>query len=147
MSTIPSRINLVTLGVEDLTRSTAFYLALGWAPSGPPSPEITFIHTAGPLLALFPFADLQEDIGLPKAPRAAGFGGITLAINVETEEAVAACLDDAVAHGATLLKAATKVHWGGVSGYFADPDGYPWEVAYNPFRPFDERGLLSAMPE
>lgn len=147
MNPIPSRINLVTLGVEDLARSVAFYTSLGWPLSGPASPEIAFIHTAGPLLALFPFSDLQDDIGLPRTPRGGGFGGITLAVNVETEEAVAACLDDAVAHGATLLKASTKVHWGGVSGYFADPDGYTWEVAFNPFLPFDERGLLSAMPE
>ncbi|GMU41771.1 MAG: hypothetical protein AMXMBFR23_26370 [Chloroflexota bacterium] len=147
MSTIPPRINLVTLGVGDLARSLAFYEALGWRASSASVPGVVaFVRTAGPVLGLFPYGELQADAGLQRAPRPDGFGGITLAVNVETEGAVAGCLAAAVAAGGTLLKAATRAEWGGVTGYFADPDGYPWEVAYNPGFPFDDRGLL-ALPE
>jgi uncharacterized protein len=144
---IPARVNLVTLGVSDLARSVAFYEALGWRRSSV-SVEgvVAFFRTAGPVLGLFPYADLLADIGLPDAPRPAGFGGVTLAINVETEAGVAKALDAALAAGATVLKPASRAEWGGTTGYFADPDGYAWEVAYNPGFPFDERGLL-ALPE
>jgi uncharacterized glyoxalase superfamily protein PhnB len=67
---------------------------------------------------------------------------VTLAINVETEEAVGAALDAAVAAGATLLKPPTRADWGGLSGYFADPDGHAWEVAHNPFFPIDAAGRI-----
>lgn len=123
------------------------YEALGWGASSASVPGVVaFVRTAGPVLGLFPYGELQADAGLQRAPRPDGFGGITLAVNVETEGAVAGCLAAAVAAGGTLLKAATRAEWGGVTGYFADPDGYPWEVAYNPGFPFDDRGLL-ALPE
>ena len=147
MNTIPPRINLITLGVADLERSIAFYEALGWRRSSVSVPGVVaFFRTAGPALGLFPYEDLQGDIGLPRAPRPAGFGGITLAVNVESADAVAAALAEAVVAGGTLVKAASRADWGGTTGYFADPDGYPWEVAHNPGFPFDERGLLD-LPE
>lgn len=138
---VPARINIVTLGVQDLERSSAFYAALGWRRSAASNEEIVWFATAGSVLGLFPFEQLAQDAAL--APeRASGFGGITLAINVPTEEEVQPALDAAAEAGGSILKPATRADWGGLSGYVADPDGYPWEVAWNPFLPLDDAGLL-----
>jgi catechol 2,3-dioxygenase-like lactoylglutathione lyase family enzyme len=140
--TIPARLGLVTLGVSDLSRSIAFYEALGWEKlSSSIEGSIAWFGTADTNIGLFPWDELAEDAHLPAGPRAA-FGGITLAINLETAAEVSAALDAAVAAGGTLLKAATVMEWGGTSGYFADPDGHPWEVAHNPGFPIDEDGRL-----
>lgn len=137
--TVPARVTLATLGVSDIARATAFYEALGWERSSSSNDQISFFKTVGGLLALFGYEALAEDAQLPASPRQP-FGGITLAINVETPEAVSAALDAAVAAGGSLLKGAERAEWGGTSGYFADPDGYPWEVAHNPFFPLDDEG-------
>src|SRR5271156_1810827 len=126
---LPARISVATLGVSDLARSTRFYLALGWELAPNSSSEISFFRTAGGVLALYPFYVLAKDAML-SASRAQGFGGVTLAINVERPEDVQPGLDVAKRAGATILKPAMKAEWGGVSGYFADPDGYPWEVVW-----------------
>lgn len=126
---LPARITVATLGVSDLARSTRFYLALGWELAPGSSSEISFFRTAGGVLALYPFDLLAKDATLPAA-RTQGFGGVTLAINVERPEDVQPGLDAAKAAGAKILKPATKAEWGGMSGYFADPDGYPWEVVW-----------------
>jgi uncharacterized protein len=126
---LPARISIATLGVSDLARSTKFYQALGWELAPNSSSEISFFRTAGGVLALYPFELLAKDARLPEM-RAQGFGGVTLAINVERPEDVQPALDAARDAGATILKPATTADWGGVSGYFADPDGYPWEVAW-----------------
>jgi catechol 2,3-dioxygenase-like lactoylglutathione lyase family enzyme len=128
---VPARINIVTLGVGDLDRSSSFYEALGWRRADSSNEEICWFQTGGAYLGLFPFAALAADAALP-AERRSGFAGVTLAINVESEDEVTRALDAAVAVGATLLKAAERAEWGGFSGYFADPDGYAWEVAFNP---------------
>jgi uncharacterized protein len=138
---LPARISIATLGVSNLTQSTRFYLALGWELAAGSSPEISFFLTAGGVLALYPFDLLAKDAMLPAA-RAQGFGGVTLAINVERPEDVQPALDAAKAAGAKILKPATKAEWGGVSGYFADPDGYPWEVAWGPNAKFKPDGSL-----
>lgn len=138
---VPSRINIVTLGVEDVAKSAAFYEALGWERSGASGDEITWFKTGGTVLGLYGFEALASDANLPAEPRAR-FGGITLAINVGTEGEVQPALDAAAAAGGTILKPATKADWGGVSGYFSDPDGHPWEVAWNPFFPLDADGNL-----
>ena len=101
----------------------------------------SWFGTADSTIGLFPWDELAHDANLPPEPRAP-FGGITLAINVESPEAVTAGLDAAVAAGGTLLKPATLADWGGTSGYFADPDGHPWEVAHNPGFPIDEDGRV-----
>jgi uncharacterized protein len=139
---VPARISLVTLGVSDLGRSIEFYEALGWEKS-PASidGEIAWFKTAGTVLGLFGRTALAEDAALPPG-EPQPYQGFTLAINVEEHEHVAAMLDAAVAAGATLLKPATKADWGGTSGYFADPDGHPWEIACNPSFPIGEDGLL-----
>jgi uncharacterized protein len=139
--TLPARISIATLGVSDLARSTKFYLALGWSLAEGSSAEISFFRTAGGVLALYPFDLLAKDAMLP-ALRAQGFGGVTLAINVERAEDVQPGLDVAKQAGATILKPATKAEWGGVSGYFADPDGYPWEVVWAPRTKFKPDGSI-----
>jgi catechol 2,3-dioxygenase-like lactoylglutathione lyase family enzyme len=138
---LPARISIATLGVSDLARSTQFYLALGWELTADSSNQISFFRTAGGVLALYPFDLLAKDAMLPAA-RSRGFGGITLAINVERPDDVQPGLDTAKEAGATILKPATKADWGGVSGYFADPDGYPWEVAWAPRSKFKPDGSL-----
>ena len=138
---IPARLGIVTLGVADLPRSVAFYAALGWERCTSSSEAIAWFRTADSHIGLFPWHELAEDARLPPEPRAR-FGGITLAINVESPEAVGEALEAAVAAGATLLKPAIPTDWGGTSGYFADPDGHPWEVAHNPFFPIDEDGRV-----
>lgn len=139
--TIPARLGIVTLGVDDLPRAVAFYAALGWERCSSSSEAIAWFRTADTHLGLFPRHELADDARLPAEPRGA-FGGITLAINVDSADAVGPALDAAVAAGATLLKPATETDWGGTSGYFADPDGHPWEVAHNPFFPIDAEGRL-----
>jgi len=143
--TIPARISLVTLGVTDLARSTAFYQALGWRRSSASSDEISFFATADSVLGLYPFDALAADANAAAGARPQP-GTSTLAINVESEAEVERLLAEAVRVGATLAKAAVKADWGGYSGYFADPDGHLWEIAHNPWFPLDEHGSV-VLPE
>ncbi|PXX97368.1 VOC family protein [Halomonas sp. LBP4] len=125
------RISMITLGVSDLARSIRFYEeGLGWPRMESP-PEVAFFTLNGTWLALFGRESLAEDAGVPA--EGSGFAGFSLAHNLGTEAEVDALMTEAVAAGATLVKPAGKVFWGGYSGYFADPDGYLWEVAHNPF--------------
>ncbi|MCH4565142.1 VOC family protein [Halomonas sp. EGI 63088] len=125
------RISMITLGVSDLARSIRFYEeGLGWPRMESP-PEVAFFTLNGTWLALFGRESLAEDAGVPA--EGSGFAGFSLAHNLGTEAEVDALMAEAVAAGATLVKPAGKVFWGGYSGYFADPDGYLWEVAHNPF--------------
>ncbi|HZQ34698.1 MAG TPA: VOC family protein [Dehalococcoidia bacterium] len=134
------RISIVTLGVADLQRSIRFYeRGLGWTRSAAGSDRIAFFPMHGAVLALYPRHLLAEDANLVNG---AGFGGITLAHNVGSKAAVDAILTEAVAAGATLIKLPRAAEWGGYSGYFADPDGHPWEIAWNPHFPLAEDGSL-----
>lgn len=128
---VPARISIVTLGVTDLARSAAFYEALGWERTSSSDDTICWFRTADSYLGLFGYGSLAEDANLPVTPRAP-FGGVTLAISVGSEDAVTAALEEAARAGGTILKPAQRAEWGGFSGYFADPDGHPWEVAFNP---------------
>lgn len=139
--TIPARLGIVTLGVGDLARSIAFYEYLGWERCASSSDAIAWFRTADTNIGLFSWHELAEDAQLPAEPRAR-FGGITLAINVDRAEDVAPALEAAVAAGGTLLKPATVLDWGGTSGYFADPDGHPWEIAHNPDFPIGPDGRV-----
>lgn len=138
------RISLVTLGVADVARSRRFYEALGWKASSASVESTTFFQLGGMALVLFGKAALAEDACLP--PEGTGFGGITLAQNVHSPEAVDALLIEAERAGARILKPGQKVFWGGYCGYFADPDGYPWEVAWNPGFKIEADGSLR-LPE
>lgn len=129
-------ISFVTLGVHNLPRATGFYEALGLQRHPRSNPHITFFDMSGQLLGLFSHDALAEDACVP-----AGAGmTTTLAQNVNTPSAVGTLLDAAVAAGGTLLRAPSEPPWGGLRGYFADPDGHVWEVAYNPGITIDENG-------
>jgi uncharacterized protein len=137
------RISIITLGVSDFGRSLRFYRdGLGWPTGATEGSEIAFFNTAGTRFAIYPLENLIEDIspGWPKAR--SGFGGITLAHNVRAREEVAAVLAQAEAAGAVILKPAQDAFWGGHSGYFADPDGYCWEVVFAPQFQFAADGSL-----
>jgi hypothetical protein len=138
------RLNIITLGVQDLAKAIRFYRdGLGWPLSSASVGDFAlFKLTTGTALALYPRKLLAEDAKLKDN---GGFSGITLAQNVATREEVDAVLSDAVKAGGSLLKAAREAEWGGYSGYFADPDGHPWEVAWNPF--FELRGGNLALPD
>ena len=140
--TVPARLSIVTLGVADLTRARRFYEALGWDVTAGSSDEIVWFKTADSLLGLYPRAELASDAGFDD-PGTDGFGGIMLGLNVETEELVDSVLAEAVSAGARLIAAPTKAEWGGYRGYFADPDGHPWEVLYHPYMTFEPDGSLS----
>ena len=138
-------ISLITLGVSDLERALRFYRdGLHWPVSSASGGDIAFFRTGGVALALYPRPLLAADAHL--AADGSGFGGIALAHNVPSKEAVDRVLAEAVAAGATLLKPAEQAEWGGYSGYFADPDGYPWEVAWNPGFPLTADGRVT-LPE
>jgi len=139
--TIPARISIVTLGVEDVARSAAFYEALGWGRASSSMDEIVWFRTADSWLGIFGRADLAADANLPSDAARDAFGGITLAINVESVEAVDAALAEAVAAGGSLLKPGTELPFG-YGGYFADPDGHPWEVCYNASFPIGPDGRI-----
>jgi uncharacterized protein len=124
------RISMLTLGVRDLEASVRFYeQGLGFPRMESP-PEVAFFTLNGSWLALYGRESLAEDAGVPSG--GTGFSGFAIAHNVESEQAVDDALSQAVEAGARLVKPAQKAPWGGYSGYFADPDGYLWEVAHNP---------------
>lgn len=127
------KISIVTLGVEDLERATRFYSeGLGLPKYEFEGGNISFFSLEGTWLALYPRDELAKDIGLAISSPG-GFSGITLAHNVASKSEVDAVLDQAVSAGAKLIKPARDVFWGGYSGYFQDPEGHYWEVAYNPY--------------
>ena len=122
------KLNIVTLGVEDLERSLKFYRdGLGWKPSSISNENIAFFSMGGVVLALYPREKLAEDVKTNSGGN--GFSGITLAYNTKAEAEVDQVLEKVENLGATIVKKAEKVFWGGYSGYFADFDGHLWEVA------------------
>ena len=140
------RLTMVTLGVRDLARARNFYeQGLGWTLGDGVEGQVAFYQLGGMLLGLYGLEPLAEDAQTALADLKPGqnIGGITLAYNVADKAAVDATLEEAVAAGATLLKPAEEVFWGGYSGYFADPDGHPWEVAYNPFWTLNDDGSVT----
>ena len=128
-----AKISLITLGVTDLQRSLAFYRdGLGLPTHGYKDGDgIAFFAMEGTWLSLFPNEELAADVTVSAA--GSGFIGITLAHNVASKEEVDSAMALAAAAGARLVKTPQTTAWGGYSGYFADPDGYLWEAAYNPF--------------
>ena len=123
------RLSLVTLGVGDLARAEAFYSALGWQ-RGNEHDDVVFFQCGGLVVALWDRALLAEDSAVTDG---GGWGGVTLALNVQSPAEVDAVLDEARAAGATIGRGGAETEWGGYSGIFLDPDGHPWEVAHNPF--------------
>jgi catechol 2,3-dioxygenase-like lactoylglutathione lyase family enzyme len=137
---VEPRLNFVTLGVADIARARAFYDKLGFRASSASNPHVAFYDAGGVVLALFGRSALAEDAKVEDS--APGFSGVAVAHNVRSEADVDGVLAEAVAAGAKLVKAGQKAFWGGYSGYFADPDGHLWEVAFNPFFPLDDAGRV-----
>lgn len=139
-----ARLSFVTLGVSDVGKARAFYEALGFRPSSASQDGVAFFDAGGVVLSLFGREALADDAGVVATK--SGFSGISLAHNVSSETEVDKAISEAVAAGATLLKPGQKAFWGGYSGYFSDPDGHLWEVAFNPFMPLDADGRVT-LPE
>jgi hypothetical protein len=126
-------LSLITLGVRDLKVSRRFYVeTLGWQPMAEPE-GVVFFDIGGLVLALFPHTELAKDIDLPvgQGPNER-YHGFTLALNRNSEAEVDALFAELRGKNVTILKEPHRVFWGGYSGYFSDPDGHAWEVAYNP---------------
>lgn len=138
---IPSRVSIVTLGVRDVTRSVAFYAAIGWERCISSMDEIAWFRTADTYIGIFAWDELAADANL-SSPTRVSFGGKTLAINIETPGAVDDALAEAVAAGGSILKPGTDLPFG-YGGYFADPDGHPWEVCYHPGFPIGPDGRIT----
>ncbi|MBI5841760.1 MAG: VOC family protein [Chloroflexi bacterium] len=133
-------LHIITLGVRDFEKSKKFYAeTLGWKPSRLQE-DIAFFQAGSVVLAIYPREKLAEDALV--SPKGSGFSGITLAYNARSESEVDEIVKDLKSKGVKIIKEPQKVFWGGYSSYFADPDDYRWEVAYNPFFPFDESGNL-----
>lgn len=139
------RISMITLGVADLDRAAGFYNAMGWRMADESQEGIVFFQLPGMLLGLFPMGELAKDQGRPDA--ALGVGGVTIALNMPDRAGVDRVYAEALAAGAGPLKAPEEVFWGGYSGYFADPDGHPWEIAHNPFAPLSADGTWTLPSE
>ena len=136
------RISLITLGVADLEKSYDFYMnGLGLPTTRTPKEGIIFFQTSGTTLALYPYESLANDIDPSWNVARAKFSGITIAHNVRERKHVDELLRRAETAGATIIKPAVETEWGGYSGYFADPDGYTWEIAWGAFE-FNDDGSL-----
>jgi catechol 2,3-dioxygenase-like lactoylglutathione lyase family enzyme len=137
------RISIITLGVRDLAKSIRFYRdGLGFATEASDDAQIAFFRTRGTRLALYPLDKLKEDISSEISLATRGFQGFTLAHNVREKNEVGVILKIAEAAGGKIEKEAQDVFWGGHSGYFSDPDGYYWEVAWSPNGKFNEDGSI-----
>ena len=133
------RVSLITLGTRDMAAQGVFYEALGWQRVDSPDGVIAF-DLLGQTLGLYPLAALAKEIGV--AVDDLGRGALTLSHNVRAKEDVARLLAQAERAGARILKPASDVFWGGHHGYFADPEGHIWEVAWNPFSPLGQDGTF-----
>lgn len=135
-----ARINVITLGVSDILRSRTFYQTLGFTPSSSSNDHFVAFQTPGIVFCLYPLHLLAEDANT--TPTGTGFRGVTLSINVAKKEEVKTTLAGAEKCGAKIIKQPQDVFWGGHSGYFADPDGHFWEVAWNPHWQLKANGLI-----
>jgi catechol 2,3-dioxygenase-like lactoylglutathione lyase family enzyme len=136
-----AKLNIITLGVKDLSKAIAFYeTGLGWTRSKASQDNIIFFSLNGIVLALYPRDLLAEDATL--SPEGNGFRGVSLAYNTQSEKEVDEIIEKVKGLGAEIVKQPQKVFWGGYSSYFKDPDGHLFEVAYNPFFEMDEKGNL-----
>jgi len=135
------RITLITLGVADVARARRFYVdGLGWPAASFGGEEVAFLPLQGIVLALYRRADFAADTGRPRDGE--GSAGVALAQNVRSREEVDRVFALARRAGASILKAPEEKSWGGYSGYFADPDGNAWEVAWNPGFPIRADGTI-----
>lgn len=142
-----NRINLITLGVNDLRASLQFYKNIGFKTTANVKDEdlaIVFFDNDGTKLELFPIENLAKDINPNDPPKIStgGFTGITMAYNAQSKDEVDNILENVENYGAIVVKPAQKLDWGGYGGYFTDIDGYYWEVAYGAMWEFDDQNML-----
>ena len=130
------KLNLITLGVDNFQKSVNFYEKLGWTKSDKSLDDLALFPLGGIILALHPRIELEADTTLIYQPTP--FCGLTMSYNAKSEQEVDDILNRVAELGATIVKSAHKVYWGGYSGYFKDLDGHLFEVAYNPFWHLDE---------
>lgn len=133
-------LTLITLGVRDFARALAFYEGLGWKKSPASQEAYALFPLGGIVLGLYPLHELEADTTLRH--QASDFAGLTISYNATSPEEVDTVLQEAERFGASIVKPAQKVFWGGYSGYFKDLDGYLFEVAYNPYWQLDSEGKL-----
>ena len=136
------RVSVVTLGVDDVARSRAFYTALGWEPALEPDGRVIFFQAGGLVFALWAREDMEAETGVSGGRP----GAAMLAYNVGTDGEVDELLAAATAAGGDVVAGPRRMEWGGYSGSFADPDGHLWEVAHNPFWTIYEDGTVSLQP-
>lgn len=139
------RVSLITLGVGDVRRARAFYEALGWRAADTTAEDVVFFQAGGMVVALWDRSALAAESGV-EDPHPGGFGGVALAHNVASPEAVDAVLDEIRPAGGTVTRAGATTFWGGYAGAFTDVDGHPWEVAHNPFWTLGPDGSVSLEP-
>lgn len=136
------RLSVITLGVRDLAAARRFYAdGLGWTPAMEAADEVVFFNLS-PGVVLGLYNDLARDSGTER--RMAGLTSISQ--NVAEKDQVDEVMAGAERAGATITKPAHDTDWGGRSGYFADPDGHLWEIAWNPFWPVDAEGRIAIPP-
>lgn len=135
------KLSLITIGIKDLQRALDFYQkGLGWKPSAAIGDDVAFFPMGGIVFALYPREKLAEDACVNSS--GSGFSGIALAYNAKSQDEVDEVLQTVGQVGGKIVKPAQKTYWGGYSGYFADPDGHLWEVAWNPHWQFDDHDNL-----
>jgi len=134
------RISLITLGVADVSRARRFYEQLGWR--GQEVEETVFFQAGAVALILWARNKLADDAGIEDGS-ADGFGGVTLAHNVRSHDEVDGLLATAASAGAEITQSARQTFYGGYAGYFRDPDGHVWEIAYNPGFPLGPDGSIT----
>lgn len=133
------RLTFITLGVNDLETSRKFYEEIfGWKPEENSGGDVVFFKLNGIMLSLFPRKELAKDAQV--SAKGSGFRSFSLAYNVRSEKEVDKLIATLRSKGVTILKEPQKVFWGGYSSYAADPDGYLWEIAYNPYLTMDDDG-------
>ncbi len=137
-----SRVTLITLGVSDLNKATKFYKAVLGTPPNTSYDGVTFIELPGTWISLYPLEKLAGDISTEIPVIRSGFSGVTLAHNAHSKDDVVNIIRGAESAGARVVKEPQETLWGGFSGYFADLDGYYWEVAWGPMFEFSENGEL-----
>ena len=142
MAGMEQRITAITLGVANVPAARAFYEALGWTRTAGDD-DVAFFQAGGMVLALWGRDQLAEDSVMDDA---GGWGGVTLAYNVRSPAEVDATLAEAKAAGGRVAREGAETFWGGYSGLFVDPDGHPWEVAWNPGWPLADDGSVHLPP-
>jgi catechol 2,3-dioxygenase-like lactoylglutathione lyase family enzyme len=135
------RISLVTLGVSDIGRARAFYEAIGWR--GQETQETVFFQAGGMAVVLWGRDKLARDAGVFDTQGPHGFGGVALAHNVRSRAEVDDVIAAALGAGAVVTSVPAETFYGGYAGYFADPDGHLWEIAFNPGFPLADDGSIT----